>query len=188
MVCLLGGGGVSLCVLVSLQQQVDQSWNSTCLPQRRLIGRAQGQVPDQTNSCLRGETDQNLSQQDTLSLVRLPQQLHDRWDAVVQPHSILGQLCVLVAGGEVAQGTDGRLSNILLLPGTQHGIAERPQTVLDQTLTGAYKSCRQSVVMARNLGLLFFSNGTILCRPSARRTAILAPSWCSSRLWRVVMA
>lgn len=53
LVCLLCRGGVSLCVLVRLQQQVHQSWNSTCLPQWCLVGWAQSQVPDQTNSGLK---------------------------------------------------------------------------------------------------------------------------------------
>lgn len=54
LVCLLCRGGMSLCVLVRLQQQVHQSWNSTCLPQWCLISWTQCQVPDQTNSGLRG--------------------------------------------------------------------------------------------------------------------------------------
>lgn len=53
LVRLLSGGGVSLRVLVSLQQQVDQPWDGTRLPQRRLVGWAQGQVPDESDGGLR---------------------------------------------------------------------------------------------------------------------------------------
>ncbi|KAG7262780.1 hypothetical protein CRUP_021624 [Coryphaenoides rupestris] len=49
----------------------------------------------------------------------------------------------------------------------------------------SFSICRQSVVMARNLTLVLASSATIFCRPPARRTAILAPSWWSRRLWRV---
>lgn len=55
-------------------------------------------------------------------VVRLAQQLDDGRDAIVQPHGILGQLSVLVAGREVAQGAHGWLGNILLLPGAKHGV------------------------------------------------------------------
>lgn len=55
-------------------------------------------------------------------VVRLPQQLDDSRDTVVEAHSILGQLCILVSGGEVTQGTDRRLSNVLLLPGPKHSM------------------------------------------------------------------
>lgn len=48
---------MSLCVLMSLQQQVDQSWNSTCLPEWRLIGRAERQISDETNCGLRHTTE-----------------------------------------------------------------------------------------------------------------------------------
>lgn len=44
---------MSLRVLVSLQQQVDQSRDGTCLPKWCLIGWAQGEVPDQANRGLR---------------------------------------------------------------------------------------------------------------------------------------
>lgn len=49
LVRLLRTGGVSLGVLVSLQQQVDQSGDGSSIPQWGLIDWAQGQVTDQTN-------------------------------------------------------------------------------------------------------------------------------------------
>ena len=49
LVGLLARGAVSLRVLVSLEQQVDQAWDGSGLSQRRLIGRAQCQVPDQAH-------------------------------------------------------------------------------------------------------------------------------------------
>ena len=52
LVRLLGGGSVLLGVLVGLQQQVHQSLDGPCVPQRRLIGWAQCQVTDQTNCSL----------------------------------------------------------------------------------------------------------------------------------------
>lgn len=55
-------------------------------------------------------------------VVRLAQQLDDGRDAIVQPHGVLGQFSVLMAGREVAEGTYGWLSNILLLSGTKHSV------------------------------------------------------------------
>lgn len=49
LVCLLRTGGVSLGVLVSLQQQVDQSGDGSSIPQWGLIDWAQRQVTDQAN-------------------------------------------------------------------------------------------------------------------------------------------
>ena len=57
--------------------------------------------------------------------MRLPQQLHHGWYAVVEPHGILGQLGVLVARGQVTQGADGGLRHILLLPRAEHGVDQR---------------------------------------------------------------
>lgn len=48
---------MSLCVLMSLQQQVYQPRDSARLPQRRLIGGAQCQVPYQTNRSLERGTE-----------------------------------------------------------------------------------------------------------------------------------
>lgn len=53
------------------------------------------------------------------------QQLDHHRQAVVKPHSILGHLSILVAAGEVAQGADGRLSDVLAVSGTQHGTDQR---------------------------------------------------------------
>lgn len=55
-------------------------------------------------------------------VVRLAQQLDDGRDPIVQPHGILGQLSVLVAGREVAQGTHSWLGNIFLLPSAKYGV------------------------------------------------------------------
>lgn len=63
-------------------------------------------------------------------VVRLAQQLDDSWDTVVQPHGILCQFSVLVAGGEVTQGAYRRLSNILLLSSTKHGMNQRLYTAI----------------------------------------------------------
>lgn len=63
-------------------------------------------------------------------VVWLPQQLDDSWDTVVQPHGILGQFGILVAGGEVTQGADRWLSYILLLPSTKHGMDQRLYTTV----------------------------------------------------------
>lgn len=48
------------------------------------------------------------------------QQLDHHRQAVVQPHGILGHLCILVAGGEVSEGTHGRLCDVFSIPGSQH--------------------------------------------------------------------
>lgn len=63
-------------------------------------------------------------------VVRLPQQLNDSRNPIVQSHSILGQLCVLVPGGEVAQSADCWLSNILLLPSTKHSMNQCLHTTI----------------------------------------------------------
>lgn len=49
LVCVLCRGGMSLCILVSFEQQVHQSWNCTCLSQWCLISWAQCQIPDESN-------------------------------------------------------------------------------------------------------------------------------------------
>lgn len=69
-------------------------------------------------------------------VVWLAQQLDDSWDAIVQSHCILGQLGILVARREVAQGTHGWLSNILFLPRTKHSMDQRfnPPTLSYQHL------------------------------------------------------
>lgn len=69
-------------------------------------------------------------------VVRLAQQLDDSWDAIVQSYCILGQLGILVARREVAQGTHGWLSNILFLPRTKHSMDQRfnPPTLSYQHL------------------------------------------------------
>lgn len=46
---------MSLRVLMSLEQQVDQPGDGSRLPQWRLVGGAQRQVPDQPNGGLAGE-------------------------------------------------------------------------------------------------------------------------------------
>ena len=56
LVGLLSIGGVSLGVLVGLQEQIDQSRNGPGLSHRRLIGWAQCQVPNQTNGSLQTQT------------------------------------------------------------------------------------------------------------------------------------
>lgn len=43
----------------------------------------------------------------------------------MQPHSILGQLGILVARRQVTQGADGGLGHILLFSCPQHGVDER---------------------------------------------------------------
>ncbi len=60
----------------------------------------------------------------------LTQQLDNSWDTIVQPHSILGQFGILVARGEVTQGADCRLSNILFLPSTKHGMDQCLHTTI----------------------------------------------------------
>ena len=47
------------------------------------------------------------------------QQLDHNGQAVVQAHGILGHLGVLVAGGQVTEGTDRRLCDVLPVAGTQ---------------------------------------------------------------------
>lgn len=49
LVCVLCRGGMSLCILVSFEQQVHQSWNCTCLSQWCLISWAQCEIPDESN-------------------------------------------------------------------------------------------------------------------------------------------
>lgn len=39
----------------------------------------------------------------------------------MKAHSVLGHLSILVAGGQVAQGTDGWLCDVFSVAGPQHG-------------------------------------------------------------------
>lgn len=73
---------------------------------------------------------------DDRPVVWLAQQLDDGWDAVVQPHGVLGQFSILVARREVAQGAHGRLSNVLLLPSAEHCVDQglHPPILSDQRL------------------------------------------------------
>lgn len=54
--------------------------------------------------------------------MRLVEQFDDGRDAVVCAHSVLRQLGVLVAAGEVAQGAGGGLGHVLLISSTQQRV------------------------------------------------------------------
>lgn len=61
---------------------------------------------------------------DQWPLVGLVEQLHNGWDAIVEAHGVLSHLGLRVAAGKVPQGTDGRLCDVILVPGSQDGVDE----------------------------------------------------------------
>ena len=96
-----------LCVLKCPDEQVDQPRDRSVLSQRRVVGRAERQVPD--------ETDDGLDQRPPRRGVHQPD---DGREAALEPHGVLGHLALLVAGGEVAQGAHGRLGDLLTVTGS----------------------------------------------------------------------
>lgn len=61
---------------------------------------------------------------DQWPLVGLVEQLDNGRDAIVEAHGVLGHLSLRVAAGEVAQGTHGRLCDVVLVTSTQDGVDE----------------------------------------------------------------
>lgn len=61
--------GASLCVLVCSDQQLNQSWDGSLLPQWSVICRAQSQITDQTNRSLMEEHSQNVNFRSPIALV-----------------------------------------------------------------------------------------------------------------------
>lgn len=129
--------GTPLGVLVSPDKQLDQTRNSSLLPQSAVVGWAKSQVANETNCGLNREKYknnlyasfiQNYAAGLEVCKFSEPKSANDldqwpvRWrvekfdhhrQAIMKAHSILGHLSILVAGGQVAQGTDCWLCDVL---------------------------------------------------------------------------
>ena len=90
-----GESSHSLSVLEGSDQKMDQPGDGAVLPKRSVVGRAEGQVPDETND--------GLDERPPAGRVH---QSDDLREAALEPHSVLSQLALLVSGGQMSEGAD----------------------------------------------------------------------------------
>ena len=83
-----------LCVLMCPDQQMYNPWQCSVLPQWGVVGRAQGQIPD--------EADDGL---DEGPAARWVEKFDQYWQAVVKSHCILGHLGLGVSACQMSQST-----------------------------------------------------------------------------------
>ena len=81
-------------VLVCTNQELHDARQSAVLPERRVVGRAECQVPHEAHNGL-----------DERPATGRVQQLHQDGQAVVQAHCVLSHLRLRVTRGQVTQGT-----------------------------------------------------------------------------------
>lgn len=100
-------------VLECPDQQMDQSGNAAVLPEWGVVGRAQGQVADETND--------GLDQRPTRWRM---QESDNGGKTALEPDCVLGHLTFSVSGGQVTKSTHGWLSDLFSVSGCNDGLDE----------------------------------------------------------------